>query len=143
MMKKTFLFFSLMFANELANPTRLFFSQGINTQSPSIQQCVALFTELAKSSDYDFKQWSNDKEDEEYIKDHTSFLIDQWKNDKIVAKLFFDWKDPQDGSGLMTWLEYNPTTGELKNVISEEKLEYNEDIEKKLQTCIIDTEERK
>lgn len=43
----------------------------------------------------------------------------------------------------MTWLEYNPTTGELKNVISEEKLEYNEDIEKKLQTCIIDTEERK
>lgn len=143
MMKKTFLFFSLMFANELANPTRLFFSQGINTQSQSIQQCVALFAELAKSSDYDFKQWSNDKEDEEYVKDHTSFLIDQWKNDKITAKLFFDWKDPQDGSGLMTWLEYNPTTGELKNVISEEKLEYNEDIEKKLQTCIIDTEERK
>lgn len=142
-MKKTFLFFSLMFANELANPTRLFFSQGINTQSPSIQQCVALFTELAKSSDYDFKQWSNDKEDEGYVKDHTSFLIDQWKNDKITAKLFFDWKDPQEGGGLMTWLEYNPTTGELKNVISEEKLEYNEDIEKKLQTCIIDTEERK
>lgn len=142
-MKKTFLFFSLMFANELANPTRLFFSQGINTQSQSIQQCVALFAELAKSSDYDFKQWSNDKEDEKYVKDHTSFLIDQWKNDKITAKLFFDWKDPQDGSGLMTWLEYNPTTGELKNVISEEKLEYNEDIEKKLQTCIIDTEERK
>ncbi|RDU73925.1 hypothetical protein CQA57_03680 [Helicobacter anseris] len=130
-MKKTFLFFSLMFANELANPTRLFFSQGINTQSPSIQQCVAIFIELAKSSDYGFKQWSNDKEDEEYVKDHTSFLIDQWRNDKITAKLFFDWKDPQDGSGLMTWLEYNPTTGELKNVISKEKLEYNEDIEKK------------
>lgn len=96
-MKKTFLFFSLMFANELANPTRLFFSQGINTQSPSIQQCVALFAELAKSSDYDFKQWSNDKEDEEYVKDHTSFLIDQWKNDKITAKLFLIGKTPKMG----------------------------------------------
>lgn len=142
-MKKLFLFFSLIFANELANPTRLFFSQGIDTQSPSIQQCVAIFIELAKSSDYDFKQWSNDEEGEEYVKDHTSFLIDQWESDKITTKLFFDWKNPQDGSGLMTWLEYNLTTGELKNMISEEKLKYDEDIGKKLKTCIIDTKERK
>lgn len=127
---------SLLFAQEQISPTTSYFSPSLNPHSPPLLQCTPLLIQIIKSSDYEFEQWSERGEDRAYIQAHTSFFFDTWNEKEILVKLFLNYSSPTQGSGLMTWIKYNPQNGELIDFIAEKPLSYDKTLNSLFQSCL-------
>lgn len=142
-MKKIFLalilslFLAFAGENEIQNPqkTRIYFSPNIVPQNP---QCVEIFVNMVKES-FDCGYWCAD-EGKEWFKEYVSFEFDAWDNDKILVKLFFDWinKNSKEfqGTGTITWLEYDIDTQKLKDSVQEKDLVINANLANKFNDCL-------
>ena len=138
-MKRVFmiciLFLTLTFAQN-PHKTRIYFSQNLTQPNP---QCVEIFTKIAKTSNYEFEFYRGDKTIQ-WVKEHISFEFDTWDNDKILVKLFFDWVDKNDkefqGTGTITWLEYDIKTQKLKDSVQERDLVINANLANKFNDCL-------
>lgn len=129
------LFLTFTFAQ---NPkeTRIYFPQNLPQPNP---QCVEVFVKLAKTSNYEFESYRGDR-DTQWVKEHISFEFDTWDNDKILVKLFFDWTDKNSrefqGTGTITWLEYDIKTQTLKDSVQEKHLVINANLANKFNDCL-------
>ena len=129
------LFLTLTFAQ---NPkeTRIYFSENLTQLNP---QCVEIFTKIVKTSNYEFETYRGDK-NIQWVKEHISFEFDTWDNDKILVKLFFDWVDKNSkefqGTGTITWFEYDIKTQKLKDIVQEKDLVINVNLANKLNDCL-------
>lgn len=138
-MKRVFmiciLFLTLTFAQN-PHKTRIYFSQNLTQPNP---QCVEIFTKIAKTSNYEFEFYRGDKTIQ-WVKEHISFEFDTWDNDKILVKLFFDWVDKNNkefqGTGTITWLEYDIKTQKLKDSVQERDLVINANLANKFNDCL-------
>lgn len=129
------LFLTLTFAQ---NPkeTRIYFSQNLTQSNP---QCVEIFTKIVKTSNYEFESYRGDK-NIQWVKEHISFEFDTWDNDKILVRLFFDWVDKNSkefqGTGTITWLEYDIKTQKLKDSVQDKDLITNVNLANKFNDCL-------
>lgn len=138
-MKKAFivfvLFLTLTFAN---NPkeTRIYFSEDLTQPNP---QCVAYFVNLVKTSNYEFGTYMENK-NIQWTKQHISFEFDTWDSDRILVRLFFDWEGKNNkefqGTGTITWLEYDIKTQTLKDNIQEKELVVKHNMANKFNECL-------
>lgn len=129
------LFSSLTFAQN-PHKTRIYFSQNLTQPNP---QCVEFFIKLAKTSNYKFESYRGDR-DTQWVKEHISFEFDTWDNDKILVKLFFDWVDKTSGefqgTGTITWFEYDIKTKTLKDSVLEKNLAINANLANRFNDCL-------
>lgn len=105
------LFISLGYA-QVAKPTQVYFDESLITL-----QCVKIFVNLVRSSDFDFKAWRGDKS-VEWVKEHISFEFDTWDKHTILVRLFFDWQDSNrdfQGTGTIGFVEYDRQTQRLQD----------------------------
>ena len=138
-MKRIFIFFilfsSLTFSQNPHN-TRIYFSQNLTQPNP---QCVEVFVKLIKASNYEFESYRGDR-DTQWVKEHISFEFDTWDNDKILVKLFFDWVDKNSrefqGTGTITWLEYDIKTKTLKDSVQGKSLVIGANLANKFNDCL-------
>lgn len=138
-MKRIFIFFILFSSLTFAqNPhkTRIYFSQNLTQPNP---QCVEVFVKLVKASNYEFESYRGDR-DTQWVKEHISFEFDTWDNDKILVKLFFDWVDKNSGefqgTGTITWLEYDINTKTLKDNVQEKELIVDINLANQFNDCL-------
>lgn len=138
-MKRIFIFFILFSSLTFAqNPhkTRIYFSQNLTQPNP---QCVEVFVKLVKVSNYEFESYRGDR-DTQWVKEHISFEFDTWDNDKILVKLFFDWVDKNSrefqGTGTITWLEYDINTKTLKDNVQEKELIVDVNLANQFNDCL-------
>lgn len=138
-MKRIFIFFILFSSLTFAqNPhkTRIYFSQNLTQPNP---QCVEVFIKLVKASNYEFESYRGDR-DTQWVKEHISFEFDTWDNDKILVKLFFDWVDKNSrefqGTGTITWLEYDINTKTLKDNVQEKELIVDINLANQFNDCL-------
>ncbi|QOQ95459.1 MULTISPECIES: hypothetical protein [Helicobacter] len=138
-MKRIFIFFILFSSLTFAqNPhkTRIYFSQNLTQPNP---QCVEVFVKLVKASNYEFESYRGDR-DTQWVKEHISFEFDTWDNDKILVKLFFDWVDKNSrefqGTGTITWLEYDINTKTLKDNVQEKELIVDVNLANQFNDCL-------
>lgn len=138
-MKRIFIFFILFSTLTFAqNPkeTKIYFSQNLPQPNP---QCVEVFVKLIKTSNYEFETYIGDR-DTQWVKEHISFEFDTWDNDKILVKLFFAWVDNNSrefqGTGTITWLEYDIKTKTLKDSVLEKHLVINANLANRFNDCL-------
>ncbi|TLD84804.1 hypothetical protein [Helicobacter sp. MIT 05-5294] len=138
-MKRIFMVFILSLTSTFAqNPkeTRIYFSENLTQPNP---QCVEIFTKIAKTSNYEFETYRGDK-NIQWLKEYISFEFDTWNNDKILVKLFFDWGDKNNkefqGTGTITWFEYDIKTQTLKDNMQEKELVINQNLANKFNDCL-------
>ncbi|BAM32813.1 MULTISPECIES: hypothetical protein [Helicobacter] len=138
-MKRIFIFFILFSSLTFAqNPhkTRIYFSQNLTQPNP---QCVEVFVKLVKAGNYEFESYRGDR-DTQWVKEHISFEFDTWDNDKILVKLFFDWVDKNSrefqGTGTITWLEYDINTKTLKDNVQEKELIVDVNLANQFNDCL-------
>lgn len=116
--------------------TRIYFSQNLTQPNP---QCVEVFVKLVKASNYEFESYRGDR-DTQWVKEHISFEFDTWDNDKILVKLFFDWVDKNSrefqGTGTITWLEYDINTKTLKDNVQEKELIVDVNLANQFNDCL-------
>ena len=126
------LFIGLGYTQE-AKPTQVYFDHNLTNL-----QCVRIFVDLVRSSDFDFENWGGDK-GIEWIKEHISFLFDTWDKDIILVKLFFDWQDSGknefQGTGTIGFVDYDRKTQKLQNSLLEKPLKFDKSLTKKLESC--------
>lgn len=129
------LFLTLTFAQN-PHKTRIYFSQNLTQPNP---QCVEVFVKLIKTSNYEFEFYRGDKTIQ-WVKEHISFEFDTWDNDKILVKLFFDWVDKNSrefqGTGTITWLEYDIKTKTLKDNVQEKELIVDINLANQFNDCL-------
>ncbi|MCX2716697.1 hypothetical protein OQH61_02990 [Helicobacter sp. MIT 21-1697] len=101
-------------------------------------QCVKVFVNLVKSSDFNFKSWRGDKSIE-WVKEHTSFEFDTWDKHTILVRLFFDWQDSSSdgfqGTGTIGFVEYDRQIQKLQDSTLEIPLRFDKSLAKKLESC--------
>lgn len=78
--------FCISLGQQDSNLTQVYYNENLTLANT---QCETAFIELIKTSSFDFESWRGDKSIE-WVKRHTSFEIDTWDNERIVARLFFD-----------------------------------------------------
>ncbi|TLD79008.1 hypothetical protein LS81_010970 [Helicobacter trogontum] len=126
------LFISLGYTQE-AKLTRVYFDENLTNF-----QCVKIFVNLVRSSDFDFKAWRGDKS-VEWAKEHISFEFDTWDNDKILVRLFFDWQDSSSdefqGTGTIGFVKYDRQMQKLQDANLETSLRFDTNLAKQLETC--------
>lgn len=125
------LFISLGYAQE-AKLTQVYFDENLTNL-----QCVKIFVNLVRSSDFDFKAWRGDKS-VEWVKEHISFEFDTWDKHTILVRLFFDWQDSNrdfQGTGTIGFVEYNRGTQQLQDNNLELPLNFDTSLAKKLESC--------
>ena len=126
------LFISLGYAQE-AKLTQVYFDENLTNL-----QCVKIFVNLVRSSEFDFKAWRGDKS-VEWVKEHISFEFDTWDKHTILARLFFDWQDTANdefqGTGTIGFVKYDRATQQLQDSTLETLLHFDESLAKKLESC--------
>ncbi|KAB0573869.1 hypothetical protein F7P74_09075 [Helicobacter pullorum NCTC 12824] len=126
------LFISLGYAQE-AKLTQVYFDENLTNL-----QCVKIFVNLVRSSNFNFKAWSEDKS-VEWVKEHISFEFDTWDKHTILARLFFDWQDSGgdefQGTGTIGFVKYDRGTQQLQDSILETPLRFDTSLAKKLESC--------
>ncbi len=128
----TIIMINICFAEDFYK-TRIFFNQDLQQPNP---QCVNHFVNLVKTSSYDFKVWSANK-DEKWTKEHLSFLFDTWNDEEIVAKLFFDSKSEDfQGTNTITWIRFDIRKQILQDSIQEVDLRFDKILADKLESCL-------
>lgn len=135
-MKKLCIVFALLislgYAQE-AKLTQVYFDENLTNL-----QCVKIFVNLVRSSDFDFKAWRGDKS-VEWTKEHISFEFDTWDKHTILARLFFDWQDSSSdefqGTGTIGFVKYDRKTQTLENMNLETPLNFDKNLAKKLKSC--------
>lgn len=131
-----FILFSTLTFAQNPKETKIYFSQNLSQPNP---QCVEVFIKLAKTSNYEFESYRGDR-DTQWVKEHISFEFDTWDNDKILVKLFFDWVDNNSrefqGTGTITWIEYDIKTKTLKDSVQEKNLAINANLANKFNDCL-------
>ncbi|MDY2822686.1 MAG: hypothetical protein SOT27_00250 [Helicobacter sp.] len=126
------LLISLGYTQE-AKLTQVYFDENLTNL-----QCVKIFVNLVRSSDFDFKAWRGDRSIE-WLKDHISFEFDTWDNDKILVRLFFDWQDSTNdefqGTGTIGFVKYDRQTQKLQDANLETSLRFDTNLTKQLESC--------
>ncbi|MER5020947.1 hypothetical protein KDV81_11025, partial [Providencia stuartii] len=79
------------------------FSYSIKAATP--EQCYSYFTELIRSSNFDFSQWNLKPKS-------VNLIIDEDNNDHIIAKLLID----TDGTGTIGWVFFNKKNNTLHDI---------------------------
>lgn len=135
-MKKLCIVFALLISLGYAQEVKL--TQVYFDENLTNLQCVKIFVNLVRSSDFDFKAWRGDKSIQ-WLKDHISFEFDAWDNDKILAKLFFDWQDSSNdefqGTGTISFVKYDRQTQKLQDANLETSLRFDKSLAKQLESC--------
>lgn len=126
------LFISLGYTQE-AKLTQVYFDENLTNF-----QCVKIFVNLVRSSDFDFESWRGDRSIE-WTKNHISFEFDTWDNDKILVRLFFDWQDSSSdefqGTGTIGFVKYDRQTQKLQDANLETSLRFDTNLAKQLESC--------
>ena len=126
------LFISLGYTQE-AKLTQVYFDENLTNL-----QCVKIFVNLVRSSEFDFKAWRGDKS-VEWVKEHISFEFDTWDKHTILVRLFFDWQDSGgdefQGTGTIGFVEYDRATQQLQDANLEFPLSFDKSLAKKLESC--------
>lgn len=126
------LFISLGYTQE-TKLTRVYFDENLTNL-----QCVKIFVNLVRSSDFDFKAWRGDKS-VEWVKEHISFEFDTWDKHTILVRLFFDWQDSSNdefqGTGTIGFVKYDRQTQKLQDANLETSLHFDKSPAKKLESC--------
>ncbi|HEK1719145.1 TPA: hypothetical protein SMT55_000292 [Proteus mirabilis] len=103
------------------------FSYSINAATP--EQCYAYFTELVRSSSFDFSQWKLKPKS-------VNLIIDEDNDDYIRAKLVID----TDGTGTIGWVYFDKKNNALYDVTldpnSSTKLNFNNEYLKAQKKCL-------
>ena len=135
-MKKLFIFFVLFISlgyTQEAKTTQVYFDENLTNL-----QCVKVFVNLIKSSDFNFKSWRGDKSIE-WVKEHTSFEFDTWDKHTILVRLFFDWQDSSNdgfqGTGTIGFVEYDRQIQKLQDSTLKTPLRFDKSLAKKLESC--------
>ena len=127
------LFISLGYAQE-AKPTQVYFDPNFTNS-----QCVRIFVDLVRSSDFGFEFWRDEDKSVEWVKEHISFLFDTWDKDIILVKLFFDWQDSGknefQGTGTIGFVRYDRKMQTLEDANLEKPLKFDKSLAKKLESC--------
>lgn len=127
------LFISLGYAQE-AKLTQVYFDPNFTNL-----QCVRIFVDLVRSSDFDFEFWRDEDKSVEWVKEHISFLFDTWDKDIILVKLFFDWQDSGknefQGTGTIGFVRYDRKMQTLEDANLEKPLKFDKSLAKKLESC--------
>lgn len=126
------LFISLGYTQE-AKLTQVYFDENLTNF-----QCVKIFVNLVRSSDFDFESWRGDRSIE-WTKNHISFEFDTWDKHTILARLFFDWQDTANdefqGTGTIGFVKYDRQTQKLQDANLETSLHFDKSLAKKLESC--------
>ncbi len=135
-MKKLCIAFALLIIlgyTQEAKLTQVYFDENLTNL-----QCVKIFVNLVRSSDFDFKAWRGDKS-VEWVKEHISFEFDTWDKHTILARLFFDWQDSSSdefqGTGTIGFVKYDRQTQKLQDANLETLLHFDKSPAKKLESC--------
>lgn len=103
------------------------FSYSTNAATP--EQCYAYFTELVRSSTFNFSQWNLKPKS-------VNLIIDEDNDDFIRAKLVID----TDGSGTIGWVYFNKKNNALYDITldsdSSDKLNFNNEYLKAQKKCL-------
>lgn len=103
------------------------FSYSIKAATP--EQCYAYFTELVRSSNFNFSQWNLKPKS-------VNLIIDEDNNDFIRAKLVID----TDGTGTIGWVYFNKKNNTLNDITldpnSSINLNFNNEYLKAQKKCL-------
>ena len=126
------LFIGLGYAQE-AKPTQVYSESNITNL-----QCVRIFVDLVRSSDFGFENWGGDK-GAEWVKENISFWFNTWDEHTIVARLLFDWQDSDSneirGAVAIGSVKYDRKMQTLEDNNLEKPLRFDKSLAKKLESC--------